>query len=101
MEIDCIKNSTPDLSANACQTKDVLTEVEHQHESTVLAKTPDQGVSLKCLTKVSSTPRLIKNFDLVPFSYICRMICEEPYTNMTEMGKSETVAPSGDLLEPQ
>ena len=107
MEVDCIKNSNPDLSAKACQTKDVLTEVEHQHESTVLAKTPDQGVSdSNVLTKVSSTPPvsrecLIKNFDLGPFSYICRMIVEEPNTNMKEMDKSETVAPSDDLLEPQ
>ena len=29
MEIDCIKNVTTDLSAKACQTKDVLTEVDH------------------------------------------------------------------------
>ena len=100
MEVDCIKNSTPDLLAKACQTKEVLTEVEHQLESTVLAKKParprcfrpkcfDQGffdstVSRECL---------IKNFDVRPFSYICRIIVEEPNTNMTEMDKSETVAP--------
>ena len=83
MEVDCIKNSTSDLSAKACQTKDVLTEVDHPPESIVLAKTPDQGVSdSNVLTKVSSTPPVsrecrLKNLDLGPFSYICRMICKE------------------------
>ena len=107
MEIDCIKNATPDLSAKACQTKDVLTEVDHPHESTVLAKTPDPCVSgSNVLTKVSSTPPVsrecrIKTFDLGPFSYICRMICEEPNTNMTEIDKNETAVSSCDLCEPQ
>ena len=45
MKVDCIKNSTPDLSAKACQTKNILTEGNHPHESTVLAKTPDEGIS--------------------------------------------------------
>ena len=35
MEIDCIKNVTTDLSAKACQTKDVLTEVDHPPEQTI------------------------------------------------------------------
>ena len=42
MEIDCIKNVTTDLSAKACQTKDVLTEVDHPLSS---AKTLESGVS--------------------------------------------------------
>ena len=64
MEIDCIKNATTDLSAKACQTKDVLTEVDHP-------------------------------------LYVCRVIRNEPNTNTTEIGKSETVASSVALCEPQ
>ena len=41
----------------------------------------------------------IKTFDgLGPFSYVCRMIRNEPNTNTTETGKSETVASSVDLM---
>ena len=44
----------------------------------------------------------IKTFDgLEPFSYVCRMIQHEPNTNTTETGKSETVASSVALCEPQ
>ena len=44
----------------------------------------------------------IKTFDgLGPFSYVRRMIRNEPNTNTTETGKSETVASSVDLCEPQ
>ena len=42
MEIDCIKNVTTDLSAKACQTKDVLTEVDHPLSS---AKTSESCLS--------------------------------------------------------
>ena len=117
MEIDCIKNVTTDLSAKACQTKDVLTEVDHPLSS---AKTLESGVSdSPAETKVSSIPHVsfeenvgrfqnmrkecrIKTFDgLGPFSYVCRMIQHEPNTNTTETGKSETVASSVALCEPQ
>ena len=117
MEIDCIKNVTTDLSAKACQTKDVLTEVDHPLSS---AKTSESGVSdSPAETKVSSIPHVsceenvgrfqnmrkecrIKTFDgLGPFSYVCRMIQHEPNTNTTETGKSETVASSVALCEPQ
>ena len=117
MEIDCIKNVTTDLSAKACQTKDVLTEVDHPLSS---AKTSESGVSdSPADTKVSSIPHVsceenvgrfqnmrkecrIKTFDgLGPFSYVCRMIQNEPNTNTTETGKSETVASSVALCEPQ
>ena len=44
----------------------------------------------------------IKTFDgLGPFSYVCRMIQHESNTNTTENGKSETVASSVALCEPQ
>ena len=117
MEIDCIKNVTTDLSAKACQTKDVLTEVDHPLSS---AKTSESGVSDSSAdTKVSSIPHVsfeenvgrfqnmrkecrIKTFDgLGPFSYVCRMIQHEPNTDTTETGKSETVASSVALCEPQ
>ena len=117
MEIDCIKNVTTDLSAKACQTKDVLTEVDHPLSS---AKTSESCVSdSPAETKVSSIPHVsceenvgrfqnirkecrIKTFDgLGPFSYVCRMIQHEPNTNTTETGKSETVASSVALCEPQ
>ena len=87
MEIDCIKNVTIDLSAKACQTKDVLTEVDHPLSS---AKTSESGVSdSPADTKVSSIPHVsceenvgrfqnmrkecrINTFDgLGPFSYVC------------------------------
>ena len=56
MEIDCIKNVTTDLSAKACQTKDVLTEVDHPLSS---AKTSESGVSdSPADTKVSSIPHV-------------------------------------------
>ena len=45
MEIDSIKNVTTDLSAKACQTKDVLTEVDHPLSS---AKTLESCVSAHC-----------------------------------------------------
>ena len=117
MEIDCIKNVTTDLSAKACQTKDVLTEVDHPLSS---AKTSESCVSESPVgAKVSSIPHVscgenigrfqnmrkecrIKTFDgLGPFSYVCRMIQHEPNTNTTETGKSETVASSVALCEPQ
>ena len=117
MEIDCIKNVTTDLSAKACQTKDVLTEVDHPLSS---AKTSESCVSESPVdAKVSSIPHVsyeenvgrfqnmrkecrIKTFDgLGPFSYVCRMIQHEPNTNTTENGKSETVASSVALCEPQ
>ena len=117
MEIDCIKNVTTDLLAKACQTKDVLTEVDRPLSS---AKTLESCVSdSPAVTKVSSSPHVsceenvgrfqnmrkecrIKTFDgLGPFSYVCRMIRNEPNTNTTETGKSETVASSVDLCEPQ
>ena len=117
MEIDCIKNVTTDLSAKACQTKDVLTEVDHPRSS---AKTLESCVSESPVdAKVSSIPHVsceenvgrfqnmrkecrIKTFDgLGPFSYVCRMIQHEPNTNTTEIGKSETVASSVALCEPQ
>ena len=117
MEIDCINNVTTDLSAKACQTKDVLTDVDHPLSS---AKTSELGVSdFHADAKVSSIPHVsceenvgrfqnmrkecrIKTFDgLGPFSYVCRMIQHEPNTNTTETGKSETVASSVALCEPQ
>ena len=117
MEIDCIKNVTTDLSAKACQTKDVLTEVDHPLSS---AKTLESCVSESPVdAKVSSIPHVsceenvgrfqnmrkecrIKTFDgLGPFSYVCRMIQHEPNTNTTEIGQSETVASSVALCEPQ
>ena len=117
MEIDCIKNVTTDLSAKACQTKDVLTEVDHPLSS---AKTSESCVSESPVdAKVSSIPHVsceenvgrfqnmrkecrLKTFDgLGPFSYVCRMIQHEPNTNTTETGKSETVASSVALCEPQ
>ena len=117
MEIDCIENVTTDLSAKACQTKDVLTEVDHPLSS---AKTSESCVSESPVdAKVSSIPHVsceenvgrfqnmrkecrIKTFDgLGPFSYVCRMIQHEPNTNTTEIGKSETVASSVALCEPQ
>ena len=117
MEIHCIKNVTTDLSAKACQTKDVLTEVDHPFSS---AKTSESCVSESPVdAKVSSIPHVsceenvgrfqnmrkecrIKTFDgLGPFSYVCRMIQHEPNTNTTETGKSETVASSVALCEPQ
>ena len=120
MEIDCIKNVTTDLSAKACQTKDVLTVVDHPLEQILSAKTSESCVSdPNAVTKVSSIPHVsfdenvgrfqnmrkecrIKTFDgLGPFSYVCRMISTEPNTNTTEIGKSETVASSCDLCEPQ
>ena len=56
MEIDCIKNVTTDLSAKACQTKDVLTEVDHPLSS---AKTWESCVSdPPAVTKVSSIPHV-------------------------------------------
>ena len=45
MEIDCIKNVTTDLSAKACQTKDVLTEVDHPLSS---AKTSESCFRSPC-----------------------------------------------------
>ena len=117
MEIDCIKNVTTDLSAKACQTKDALTEVDHPLSS---AKTSESCVSdSPAETKVSSIPHVsceenvgrfqnmrkecrIKTFDgLGPFSFVCRTIQHEPNTNTTETGKSETVASSVALCEPQ
>ena len=117
MEIDCIKNVTTDLSAKACQTKDVLTEVDHPLSS---AKTSESCVSESPVdAKVSSIPHVsceenvgrfqnmrkecrIKTFDgLGPFSYVCRMIQHEPNTNTTEIGKCQTVASSVALCEPQ
>ena len=117
MEVDCIKNVTTDLSAKACQTKDVVTEVDHPLSS---AKTSESGVSESPVdAKVSSIPHVsceenvgrfqnmrkecrIKTFDgLGPFSYVCRMIQHEPNTNTTENGKRETVASSVALCEPQ
>ena len=117
MEVDCIKNVTTDLSAEACQTKDVVTEVDHPLSS---AKTLESCVSESPVNaKVSSIPHVsceenvgrfqnmrkecrIKTFDgLGPFSYVCRMIQHEPNTNTTENGKSETVASSVALCEPQ
>ena len=118
MEIDCIKDVTSDVSAKACQTKDVLTEVDHPLEQTMLAKTSESRVSdSDVLTKVSSIPHVsseenvgrfqnmrkecrIKTFDgLGPFSYVCRMMNAEP--NTTETDKIETVASSCDLCGPQ
>ena len=56
MEIDCIKNVTTDLSAKACQTKDVLTKVDHPLSS---AKTSESYVSdSSAETKVSSIPHV-------------------------------------------
>ena len=55
MEIDYIKNVT-DLSAKACQTKDVLTEVDHPLSS---AKTLESGVSDSPMRKECR----IKTFD--------------------------------------
>ena len=56
MEIDCIKNVTTDLSAKACQTKDVLTEVDHPLSS---AKTLESCVSESPVdAKVSSIPHV-------------------------------------------
>ena len=117
MEVDCIKNVTTDLSAEACQTKDVVTEVDHPLSS---AKNLESCVSESPVdAKVSSIPHVsceenvgrfqnmrkecrIKTFDgLGPFSYVCRMIQHEPNTNTTENGKSETVASSVALCEPQ
>ena len=105
------------LVAKACQTKDVLTEVDRPLSS---AKTLESCVSdPPAVTKVSSIPHVsceenvgrfqnmrkecrIKTFDgLGPFSYVCRMIRNEPNINTTETGKSETVASSVDLCEPQ
>ena len=61
MEIDCIKNVTTALSAKACQSKDVLTEVDHPLSS---AKTSESSVSGSRVsdspadTKVSSIPHV-------------------------------------------
>ena len=56
MEIDCIKNVSTDLSAKACQTKDVLTEVDHPLSS---AKTSESCVSESPVSdKVSSIPHV-------------------------------------------
>ena len=58
MEIDCIKNVTTDLSAKVCQTKDVLTEVEHPVEQTLLAKTSESVQGSDVVTEVSVIPHV-------------------------------------------
>ena len=117
MEVDCIKNVTTDLLAEIYQTKDVVTEVDHPLSS---AKTLESCVSESPVdAEVSSIPHVsceenvgrfqnmrkecrIKTFDgLEPLSYVCRMIQHELNTNPTENGKSETVASSVALCEPQ
>ena len=117
MEVDCIKNVTTDLSAKVCQTKNVVTEVDHPLSS---AKTSESCVSESPVdAKVSSIPHVsceenvarfqnmrkecrIKTFDgLGSFFHVCRMIQYESNTNTTENGKSETVASSVALCEPQ
>ena len=118
MEIDCIKNVTTDLSAKACQTKDVLTEVEHPGEQTMIAQTSESHVQESdVVTKVSVIPHVsseenvgrfqnmrkecrIKTFDgLGPFSYVCRMINFEP--NTTETCKIGTCESDFDVCGPQ
>ena len=108
---------TTDLSAKVCQTKNVVTEVDHPLSS---AKTSESCVSESPVdAKISSIPHVsckeyverfqnmrkecrIKTFDgLESFSYVCRMIQHESNTFTTENGKSETVASSVALCEPQ
>ena len=56
MEVDWIKNVTTDLSAETCQTKDVVTEVDHPLSST---KTLESCVSESPVNaKVSSIPHV-------------------------------------------
>ena len=56
MKIDCIKNVATDLSTKVCQTKNVVTEVNHPLSS---AKTSESCVSESPVgAKVSSIPHV-------------------------------------------
>ena len=88
MDLDCIKNVITDLSAKACQTKDVLTEVDHPvffgqdlgvmcFQSLLLMLRYLQFRMFSCEENVGSFQNIrkecrIKTFDgLGPFSYVC------------------------------
>ena len=87
MEVDVVQSS---LSSEACQSKDVSTEVDRQGGRGLPKETPVQTSELSkeisCIPHVSSAENVghfknmrrecqVKNFDgLGPFSYVCRMI---------------------------
>ena len=93
MEVDVVQSS---LSSEACQSKDVSTEVDRQGgrglpKETV--QTSELSKEISCIPHVSSAENVghfknmrrecqVKNFDgLGPFSYVCRMIhFSEPNT---------------------
>ena len=99
MEVDVVQSS---LSSEACQSKDVSTEVDRQGGRGLPKETPVQTSELSkeisCIPHVSSAENVghfknmrrecqVKNFDgLGPFSYVCRMIhFSEPNTNQSQI----------------
>ena len=99
MEVDVVQSS---LSSEACQSKDVSTEVDRQGGRGFPKETPVQTSELSkeisCIPHVSSAENVghfknmrrecqVKNFDgLGPFSYVCRMIhFSEPNTNQSQI----------------
>ena len=99
MEVDVVQSS---LSSEACQSKDVSTEVDRQSGRGLPKETPVQTSELSkeisCIPHVSSAENVghfknmrrecqVKSFDgLGPFSYVCRMIhFSEPNTNQSQI----------------
>ena len=99
MEVDVVQSS---LSSEACQSKDVSTEVDRQGGRGLPKETPVQTSELSkeisCIPHVSSAENVghfknmrrecqVKNFDgLGPFSYVCRMIhFSEPNTRQSQI----------------
>ena len=99
MEVDVVQSS---LSSEACQSKDVSTEVDRQGGRGLPKETPVQTSELSkeisCIPHVSSAENVghfknmrrecqVKSFDgLGPFSYVCRMIhFSEPNTNQSQI----------------
>ena len=99
MEVDVVQSS---LSSEACQSKDVSTEVDRQGGRGLPKETPVQTSELSkeisCIPHVSSAENVghfknmrrecqVKSFDgLGPFSYVCRMIhFSEPNTDQSQI----------------
>ena len=99
MEVDVVQSS---LSPEACQSKDVSTEVDRQGGRGLPKETPVQTSELSkeisCIPHVSSAENVghfknmrrecqVKSFDgLGPFSYVCRMIhFSEPNTDQSQI----------------
>ena len=99
MEVDVVQSS---LSSEACQSKDVSTEVDRQSGRGLPKETPVQTSELSkeisCIPHVSSAENVghfknmrrecqVKSFDgLGPFSYVCRMIhFSEPNTDQSQI----------------